>query len=62
MFDLVTGTETKARLSVNMLPNIETFTNSWSNISENLRKVAIKLFALIQFASPNHTKYFNFVM
>ena len=35
--DLVTGTPTKPYLSGNMLPNINTCENGWSNFSENLR-------------------------
>ena len=37
---LVTGIGTKPRLSGNMLPNIKTCENGWSNFSENLRSVA----------------------
>ena len=44
LFELVTGTSTKPWLSGNMLPN------GWSNFSENMRVVAIKLFELTQFA------------
>ena len=36
-----------------MLPNTETFENGWSNFSENLRAMALKLFELTGFASPN---------
>ena len=51
-FNLVTGTETKQWLSGKMLPNINTCENEWSNFSENLRIVALKLLELIRFLSP----------
>ena len=60
MFELVTGTATT--LSGNMLPNINTCENGCSNFSANLRVVTIKLIELTQFASPNQSIYFNFVL
>ena len=39
LIQLVTGTATKPWLSGNMLPNINTCENGWSNISENLSHV-----------------------
>ena len=35
LLDLVTGTATNPRVSGNMLPNIKTCENGWSNFSEN---------------------------
>ena len=46
----VTGIATKPWLSGNMLPNIKTDENGWSNFWENLLVVAIKLIELSQFA------------
>ena len=43
MFDLETATPTKPSLSGNMLPNMTTCKNVWSNFSENLRIVALKV-------------------
>ena len=43
-------TEMKPRLSRNMLPNINTCENGWSNFSANLRIVSLKLLELNQFA------------
>ena len=40
---------------------INTCENGWSNFSENLRSVALKLFELTRFASPDQSIYFNFV-
>ena len=40
------------------VPNIKTCENGWSNFSENLRPVAIKMLELTLFASPN-LSYFN---
>ena len=61
LFELVTGTEMKPWLSRNMLPNINTCENGWSNFSANLRVVSLKLIELTQFAWPNLSIYFNFV-
>ena len=61
LFDLVTGTEMKPRLSRNMLPNINTCENGWSNFLANLRVASLKLLELIQFARPNLSIYFNFL-
>ena len=52
MIRLVTGIATKPRLSGNMLPNIKTCENGWSNFSGNLRIVALKLLELTRFLSP----------
>ena len=52
---------TKPWLSANMLPNIKTYENVWSNFSENLKIVALKLLELTQFASPNLSMYFHFI-
>ena len=41
--------------------NIKTWANGWSNFSENLRIVALKLHELTRFASPNQSISFNFV-
>ena len=46
LFDHVTRTETKPGLSGNILPNLNTCENGWSNFSENLRIVALKLVEL----------------
>ena len=43
----MTGTRTKPWPPVNMLPNIKTCENGWSNFSENLIIVAIKLLELL---------------
>ena len=61
LFQLVTGTEMKPWLSRNMLPNINTCENGWSNFSANLRVVSWKLLELTQFAWPNQTIYINFL-
>ena len=53
LFDLVTDTARKPWLSGNMLPNIKTFGNGWSNFSENMKIVALKLLVLTGFSSPN---------
>ena len=50
LFELVTGTEMKPRLSRNMLAIINTYENGWSNFSANRRVVSLKLFELTQFA------------
>ena len=63
LFKIVTGTEMKPWLSRNMLPNINTCENGWSNFSANLRVVSLvslKLLELTQFAWPNQSIYFNF--
>ena len=60
LFELVTGTEMKPRLSRNMLPIINTCKNGWSNFSGNRRVVSLKLLELTQFAWPNQSIYFNF--
>ena len=60
LLGIVTGIATKRRLSWNMVPNINPCENEWSNISENLRVVAIKLFELTQFASSNLSINCNF--
>ena len=59
--DLVAGTETKPRLSGNKPYQKLIYENGWSNLSENLRIVAIKLLELTQFASIDISIYFNFV-
>ena len=61
LFDIVPGTATKPRLSGNMLPNIKTCENEWSNFSKYLRNVALKLLELTRFASPDQSIYFNLV-
>ena len=61
LFELVTGTEMKPRLSRNMLPNINTCENGWSNFSANLRIVSLKFLELTQYAWPNLSIYFNFL-
>ena len=48
---LVIGIATKPRLSGNMIPNIEKCENGWSNLTENLRVVAIKWLEVTRFAS-----------
>ena len=53
LFYLVTGIASKPRLSGNMLPNINTIENVWSNFPENLRIVALKLLELTRYLSPN---------
>ena len=61
LFELVTGTEMNPWLSRNMLPNINTCENGWSDFSANLRVVSIKLFDLTRFAWPNLSICFNFL-
>ena len=61
LFELVIGTEMKLWLSRNMLLNINTCKNGWSNFSANLRVVSLKLLELTQFAWPNISIYFNFL-
>ena len=56
LFELVTGTEMKPWLSRNMLPNINTCENGWSNFSANLKVVLLEL---TQFPSPNLSIYCN---
>ena len=58
IFELVTVTTTKPRLSGKQLPNMNTCENGWSNFSESLRLVALKLLGLIQFTSYS-TIYLN---
>ena len=60
LVELVTGTEMKPWLSRNMLPNINTCENGWSNFSANLRVLSLNLLELTQFAWPNLSIYFNF--
>ena len=60
LFDLVTCTATKPRLSGDILPNINTCKNGWSHFSESLRIVASKLLELTRFTSPNQSIYFIF--
>ena len=62
LFYCVTGAATKQWLSGNMLLNINTCKNRWSNLSENLRIVASILIELSRFSSPNLSVYFNFVL
>ena len=47
-------------LSGNILRNINTCKNGWTNFSENLIIVTLKLLELTRFASPNQSIYFNF--
>ena len=61
LFEFVTGTEMKPWLSRNMLPNINTCENGWSNFSANLRAVSLKLLELTHFAWPNLSIYYNFL-
>ena len=61
LIKLVTGMTTKPWLSGNMLPNINTCENLWSNFSENRIVVEIKLLELTLFASPYLTIYFYFI-
>ena len=61
LFELVTGTEMKPWLKRNMLPNINTCENGWSNFSANLRDVSLKLLELTQFAWPHLSIYINFL-
>ena len=49
------------RDSGNMLANINTCENGWSNISENLRIVVLILQELTRFSSPNQSIYITFV-
>ena len=48
-------------LSRNMLPNINTCENGWSNFAVNLRVVSLKLLKFTQFTWPNISIYFNFL-
>ena len=59
LFELVTGTEMKPWLSRNMLPNINTCKNDWSNFSANLKVVSLKILELTQFAWPKISIYFT---
>ena len=54
LLELVTGTEMKPWLSRNMLPNINTCENGWSNFSANHRVLSLKLLELTQFPCPNY--------
>ena len=47
LFELLTGTATKPGLSGNMILNINTYGNGWSNFSANLRVEALNLLELI---------------
>ena len=49
------------RDSGNTLPSIKTCENGWSNFSENLRIVALKLLELTLFLSPNLSIYDYFL-
>ena len=61
LFKLVTGAEMKPWLSRNMLLNINTRRNRWSNFSANFKVVSLKLLELTQFAWPNLSIYFIFI-
>ena len=61
LFELVTGPATKPSLSGNMSPNIKACENGWSNFSEILSVVAMKLLELTKFATLNLSIYFNFI-
>ena len=61
LFQLVTGIEMKPWLARNMLPDVNTWENGWSNSSANLRVVSWKLLEITQFAWPNLSIYFNFL-
>ena len=50
--EIVTSTASKPWLSGNMLLNIKTFKNGWSNFSENLRIVRLKVVEIKVFLSP----------
>ena len=62
LFELVTCIATKPWLSGNMLPNIKTCENWWSNFSENMRVVALKMPELTQLESQNLSICINFVL
>ena len=59
LFNLLTSTATKPRLSGYMLPNINIFENECWYFSENLKIVALKLLELTQLTSPKISIYFN---
>ena len=61
LFELVTGTEMKPWFSRNMVPNINTCENGYSNFSANLKVMSLKLLQLTQFAWPYLSIYFNFL-
>ena len=61
LFELVTGTEMKPWLSRNMLSNINTCENGWSNFSTHIRVVFLKLLEITQFVWPNLSNYLNFL-
>ena len=61
LFEHATGTETKLWLSWNMLPNINTCENGWSNFLANLIVLSLKLLEITHFAWPNLSVYFNFL-
>ena len=61
LFELVTGTEMKPWLLRNMLPNMNTCENWWSNFSANFKVVSLKFLELTHFAWPNLSIYFNFL-
>ena len=61
---LVAGIATKPWLSGNMFPNIKICENGWSNFSNNLRIVALKLLELTRLYHQIYqckVIYFNFV-
>ena len=51
LIQLVTGIATKPFLSGNMLSNVKTCENGWSNFSENFRIIVLKLLELTRFLS-----------
>ena len=51
----------EAVLSGNTLQNINKCENGWSNFSENLRIIPLKLLELTRFASPNLSICLNFL-
>ena len=58
---LVTGIATKPWLSWNMFSNIKRCDNGWSNFSENLKIVVLKLLELTLFLSTNISIYSYFL-
>ena len=57
LLDIVSGTATKPWLSGNILPNVKTCENGWSDFSKNFIIVVLKLLPLNRSLSPNQSIY-----
>ena len=62
LIHLLTVIATKLCLARNMFTNIKTCENGWSNFSENLRIVALKLLVLTRSLSPNQYIYIFLIL